>query len=809
MRSYSDAQLDYLAFPLGGLGAGMVALAGNGMLTQPCLRHDVQLERDLRAYAALSVPGAPERARVLEAPMPEWKCFARPGSAYGIRGTAGLPRCSTGRFTARFPFAELELAHEDLPLQCTLEAWSPFVPGDADASGLPVAALGYRLRNAGDAPVEALFSFVCRNPFGDADGRAVIRRRPDGVVLGDRGSESAPQRRADFAICCDEPELHVDAAWFRGAWFDADSLIWRDVRDARLVDAAPHSDGPAGAGVRLAVPLRLAPGEEHVVDLRFCWYAAESDLRVDLPEAQPCCDEGTACGAAPATGFRPYYAARFAGIDELADHWREHHADYRARSAAFSAALQASDLPEAALDAVAANLAILKSPTVLRQHDGRLWAWEGCNDTSGCCHGSCTHVWNYERALPALFPALARDMRETEFGAKQDARGHQQFRVPLPIQDAPHNQHAAADGQLGAIVRVYDEWRRCGDQDWLRGLWPAVRRALDYAIETWDPDRVGGLVEPHHNTYDIEFWGPDGMCGSFYLAALAAAVAMGSALGEEVDGYRELHARAAGYLAGELSNGEYLIQRVRWRDLRASVTAREGDTPEATALREQEGPKYQYGTGCLADGVLGCWLAEQAGLAHGLDDELLRSHLQAVYRYNFRERLGDHANTQRAGYALGDEAGLLLCTWPHGGEPSLPFVYSHEVWTGIEYHVAGHLILHGRVDEGLRIIDAARSRYDGRRRNPFDEYECGHYYARALSSFGLLQSFSGARYDAVERTLHLAPRVAGDCRFLFCCGAAWGLVGVRDGEPFVEWREGEVPVERIAYQPCEVAGAAH
>ena len=101
---------------------------------------------------------------------------------------------------------------------------------------------------------------------------------------------------------------------------------------------------------------------------------------------------------------------------------------------------------------------------------------------------------------------------------------------------------------------------------------------------------------------------------------------------------------------------------------------------------------------------------------------------------------------------------MLLCTWPKGGELSLPFVYSNEVWTGIEYQVASHLMRMGRVQEGLEIVRACRDRYDGRVRNPFNEYECGHWYARAMSSYALLFGLSGARYDAVEKVLYLEPQ---------------------------------------------------
>ena len=200
-------------------------------------------------------------------------------------------------------------------------------------------------------------------------------------------------------------------------------------------------------------------------------------------------------------------------------------------------------------------------------------------------------------------------------------------------------------------------------------------------------------------------------------------------------------------------------------------------SPEAAALLEKEGPKYQYGRGCLADGVLGSWMALVCGVGQVLDRRKVASHLKAVHKYNLKHDLSGHANPQRPSYACGAEGGLLLCTWPKGGELSLPFVYSNEVWTGIEYQVASHLMLMGLVDEGLEIVRACRDRYDGRVRNPFDEYECGHWYARAMSSYAMLQGLSGARYDAVEKVLYLEPNVPGDFRAFLSTATGYGTRG--------------------------------
>jgi uncharacterized protein (DUF608 family) len=444
---------------------------------------------------------------------------------------------------------------------------------------------------------------------------------------------------------------------------------------------------------------------------------------------------------------------------------------------------------------VAANLTILKSPTVLRQADGRLWCWEGCSDNNGCCHGSCTHVLNYSQAIPHLFPNLERTLRETEFNVSQDDRGHQAFRASLPIRQPDHGFHAASDGQLGGIMKVFREWRISGDTEWLRRMWPKVKQSLGYCIEAWDPGHKGVLEEPHHNTYDIEFWGPDGMCSSFYIGALTAAAQMGKALGEDVSLYSDLAAKGSKFLEEQLFDGEYFFQKIQWEGLKVQNPLENKSlvgsySPEAVELFKKEGPKYQYGTGCLSDGVLGSWIALVCGVGQVLSPEKVASHVKSVHKYNLKHDLSEHANPQRPSFACNSEGGLLLCTWPKGGKLSLPFVYSDEVWTGIEYQVASHLMMMGLVDEGLDIVRACRDRYDGRVRNPFNEYECGHWYARAMSSYALLQGLSGARYDALDKVLYLQPKVKGDFRCFLATAEGYGVVGVKHGKAFYEPKAG-------------------
>ena len=821
--TYENEYLDRIAFPMGGIGTGMICLEGTGGISHVSVRNKPDIFNEPFIFAAISIKGLENGAKVLEGQVPGWKLFGLETSGNGIaRGVSGYPHFEKASFQCRFPFATVTLQDDDIPLDVSLTGWSPFIPCDADNSSLPVASVEYTFKNTSNQEIQAVFSYHAEN-FMRMETISEWGRRynTEGSVSGIRNGflleqscqPDKPHYKGDFAIFTDHKNTITDLAWFRGGWFDARTMIWKDLSEFTFGE---DTTTVGSQGASIYVPLDLEPGEEETVRLQMAWYVPHSELRTgpspsdeELKQAEnTACDPSTGC-CPPGTGdlyYEPWYAGRFKDINELVKKWTSGYGELRSASRLFSDAFYASSLPDEVLEAVSANLTILKSPTVLRQKDGNLWAWEGCHDNSGCCAGSCTHVWNYAQAIPNLFPDLERTLRETEFTVSQNIEGHQTFRSLLPIREVGHGFHAASDGQLGGIMKMHREWRISGDTEWMKELLPAVKNSLDYCINTWDPDRKGVLEEPHHNTYDIEFWGPDGMCTSFYLGALSAFINMGEAADLDVSEYREIFQKGIAYMENELYNGEYFIQEVKWQGLKSPdptdveiMSIGGGYSPEASALLKKEGPKYQYGNGCISDGVLGNWIGEMSFVDNFLDEKKVRSHLLSVHKYNFKTDLSDHVNPQRPGYANGYEGGLLLCSWPKGDEPSLPFVYSNEVWTGIEYQVASHLMIAGEVEKGLEIVRAARKRYDGRIRNPFNEFECGHWYARAMSSYGMIQGLTGLTYDAVDRKMKIDSRMGDDFTSFVCTRSGWGNLRSEDNEITLKVEHGYLDLQELHF----------
>ncbi len=161
---FRGPQLEHIAFPMGGIGAGMICLEGSGALTHVSVRNQPAVNNQPGLFAAISLGGPEKVARVVEGQVPKWRLFEARHAATGSAPPGlGLPRFPSATFRAHFPFARVELEDPALPVTARITGWSPFEPGDADVSSLPVAGIEYTFTHVGHEIVDAVFSFNTRN----------------------------------------------------------------------------------------------------------------------------------------------------------------------------------------------------------------------------------------------------------------------------------------------------------------------------------------------------------------------------------------------------------------------------------------------------------------------------------------------------------------------------------------------------------------------------------------------------------------------------------------------------------------------
>jgi uncharacterized protein (DUF608 family) len=473
----------------------------------------------------------------------------------------------------------------------------------------------------------------------------------------------------------------------------------------------------------LSQPRRLQRGEKQTVTFVLAWHM-------------------------PNTPRGHAYAARFHDAGETA-HYVLDNVDRLSRDTRlWRDTFYDSTLPRWLLERIHATVSNLATGTCQWWADGRFWAWEGV----GCCSGTCTHVWNYAQALARLFPELERSVRERQdLGAALHPDGLVGFR-------GQQNRAYAADGQAGTVLKCYREHRMSADDEFLERNWPAIRMVLDFLIAR-DDDRDGLLDDNQPNTYDIDFVGPNTFVGSLYLAALRAGEEMARRRGESAyaDELRAIFERGSRKSVECLWNGEYFTQDV---DLR-------------------QNPENQYGQGCLSDQLFGQNWAHQLGLGYLYPPELVTTALRSIWKYNWAPDVTPHNNAHppERWFVEHAEPGLFTCTWPKSAHLDRGVRYRDEVWTGIEYQVASHMIWEGLVEEALVMVRAIHDRYHPIKRNPYNEVECGDHYARALASWGVLLALCGFEYDGPRGHIGFAPRITpDDFRAPFTAAEGWGTL---------------------------------
>ncbi len=816
--TYEGVQQRNISFPLGGIGTGCFGISGSGRLVDWEIRNRPG-KGQLNGFTHFAVR-AEDAGKVLDARILNGEfqgSFSgdmrgrlpgdHRGFGFGIdrEYLTGLPHFEGNSFRGFFPVAELEYHEPAFPGIVRQTAYSPFIPLDSHASSLPAAMFELEVRNTQDRELDYTVFGTIASPPGEAASHSVSAQpgeRATACVQG-AGADGAGPSGNEIAISCMADSISWQENWFSGSWFDALHVYWQDVmRGGPLRDRKrPSADGAEAiprlstqTHATLAAHVTVPAGEARTVRFAISWHYPrfekywESKIGLKDKCASSCND------------WQNYYATQWSGASQSAAYAMDNWQRLSAATKSFRDELLACDLPLPVLDAVSANLAVLRSPIVARLTDGTLYGFEGCHTDAGCCEGSCTHVWNYQQAVPHLFPDLERSMREADFRYNQhDETGGMSFRLPLPLGVGSPIDRPCADGLFSNILKVFCDWRLSGDDGWLRNLWPAVKAALEFAwhpgnADLWDPERTGVLRGRQHHTLDMELFGPNPWLTGFYIAALRAAAQMAAHLddSEAARLYTDVAGRGSAWVEDNLFNGKYYCQQIDLEDRSVLEPYRQqdqggrlssGDVHDIYWNEEAGEIKYQIGEGLSIDTALAQWHADLYGLGAIFDRDRLGQTLRMIFDNNFVDDIGSVANPCRI-FGMRGESGTLICSWPAGArEPAIPVPYSQETMHGFEYAFGGSLLQSGEIAKGTRVFQAVRDRYRGDRRNPWNEIECGSNYARSMAGYAGLLTLSGFSCDMGARRIGFSPAVAreGCFRAFWSCGSAWGNVQYAPG----------------------------
>lgn len=772
MLHFKGEALSEISFPLGGIGSGSVGLAGNGQLIDWEIfnRPNRGSQNGYTHFAVKASRGEQVvDARILEGDVykglmgdeSSQSAHSR-GYGHGVNRTTlqGITHFREVEFDGRFPIAELTYREEAFPGNIRLTAWNPLIPSDDRNSSIPAAFFEWEIENTSKEELTYTVAFSCGNPEEEGAVNVMESEENGLTAIRMQGQKGA------LRIATDCRDVSYQEYWYRGGWFDSLTTYWREFSTQPRLANRRYSEAGVQDMCTLEDHVCLAPGQKGQIRFILSWYYPESVKYWD--EEKP--------------SWRNYYAGVFDNDAQVSAYGFQNYERLYTLTKRFRDALYATTMPEKALEAAAANLAVLKSSTCMRLTDGTFYAFEGVNAKSGSCEGSCTHVWNYAYALPFLFPKLERSMRDADYLYNAEPSGEMQFRLMLPLGAPRWGFRACVDGQYGGIIKLYRDWKLSGDDAFLRRNWPAARKALEYAWspdnrDRWDPEQSGVIRGRQHHTLDMELFGVNPWLTGFYIAGLTAGARIAEHLGEltNAERYREIAERGKQYVDTHLWNGRYYVQEIDLKDPSVLAPYEDPSVYDSYWNAEKQEIKYQIQNGCNIDQLTAQWHADLCGLGDIFDRDKARTAMKNLYAINFKS-MREVFNPCRI-FALNDEEGLLICNWDNSVyKPQIPIPYSEEVMTGFEYAAAAEMIRLGLEEEGLRCVEAVRDRYDGKKRNPYAEIECGASYARSMASYSLLLIYSGFTYDMPEKAIGFAPLAQQkEYKTFWSLEGAWGL----------------------------------
>ncbi len=770
-----------ISFPLGGIGSGSIGIGGDGGLIDWEIfnKPDKGSYNGYTHFAVKAITGKGIQTKILRGDLLKDFSGQFSTNSFGTgpigASLAGFPHFKNVEFEGEFPIAKLTFSDSEFPGIVRLTAFNPFIPLNEDDSSIPAAFFTAEIINNTDEDIEYQIAFSVANPFKASKNKHLIKDGKHFIKLYQTALSDNDTAFGDLTIATDCDDALYQTYWYRGSWKDGIVTFWNEFNSENDLKDRVYNETSTENAINLnysdhatlCTKLRLSAKSEGNSNFVLSWNSPNMHNYWTGNEEQK------------KITWKNYYAVLFADSVASAQYSLSNWERLYGETLKFKETLHSSTLDPVIIDAVSSNISVLKSPTVFRLEDGSFYGWEGVYQKVGSCEGTCEHVWNYAYALCFLFPNLERSLRDNEFKYATDENGHMHFRMELPTGWPCWEKRACVDGQMGSVIKAYREWKISGDDEWLKANWKTIKSVLEYAWHPenphkWDLDKDGVLEGRQHHTLDMELFGPSSWLEGMYLLALKLGAEMAEFMGDgdSAKEYLALYENGIQFMKEELFNGEYFIHKV---DVKEKSVVDRFDAADTYWNYEKEQIKYQIANGSIIDQMLGQWHSYILGGGQIFDEEQMHTALDSMMKYNFIRSMRNFANPWRI-FCLNDEAGTIMCGYPdHIEKPVIPVPYCEENMTGFEYSFAGLLIAAGKIEDGLKVIKAVRDRYDGKKRNPWNEMECGSNYARSMASFALLPIFSGFEFDLSKGHIGFNPIENRDYfRCLFSLGSGWG-----------------------------------
>jgi len=744
----SGEELKYIGMPINGITTGQVYLGGDGSLWRWNLigKRDVKTEN----------PKGINFMNPLNNSSPMSQGFAlKIDGKYFSLDAKGFEKVT---FTNKYPMATVDYEDKNCPVKVQLNAYTPFIPLNRDDSSYPVIMMEYEIHNDSKKEQEITVAGWVENISNISSNKKGLGKKKCLYQTLEEISTvecSASFENKNFEKTTDFGAVALglignDKNHF--ANIDLDSMTLETVfsnEDKKIKHLAVNEKTfQQNAYASLGKKIKLKAGESKKLTFSLSWRFPNGNYDI-------------AFGRKGKVVAPNHYATVFDSATKAAQSVAERKDVLYSYTQKWTDTWYNSTLPYWFLERTFLTIDCIQTEMGQRlaktEKNPEFYNfYEGVR----CCPGNCNHVWHYAHGLSRIFPEIERECRDkVEYGLGFDEQtGDMRHRyVSAKFENA-------IDGSCGTILRVYRESQMTTDYSFLKSVWSRTKLSMDYVIKKWDEDQDGMLVGAQHNTLDEPWYGQVHWLTNLYHAALKVAALMAEKMNEP---------KTAAKYRTILNKGVPKMLETLWND-------------DFGYFIHVPGPgeleKHGSTNGCHIDQVLGDSWLWNVGVERMLPKEKIIQSLQSLWKYNFSPDIGSFRKKMTEGrwYAAEGNAGLIMCTFPHGkiepksGKKSYAG-YLNECMTGFEWQVAAHMIWEGMVEEGLAISKAIYDRYLPKDRNPYNEIECSDHYSRAMASYGAYTAICGYQYDGPEKKLGFAPRIQEkDFRAAFTTAEGWG-----------------------------------
>ncbi|MFC2113353.1 GH116 family glycosyl hydrolase [Bacteroidota bacterium] len=809
-KVYSGNELDHIAMPCGGIGAGQVEVTGDGRI---CFTESV--------YNVMQKPNAGHGLstgwQYMNPQVPESMVENEFSISIEEQGGDAAVYSLSGEdfddihFVGEYPIARLEYRRtsDDIPVKISSEVFSPFVPLDLRSSANPVTVLKYSVTNTSSNNMHVSIKGELKNivfPEESMVEYVISFKKSEGL----KGISSEMRPLKTDSALLKHPQLGGFSLCVLGNNVPPEFLKFfgKESKETSVTTNSPNR-----GGLNLSLGYNLKPGESQDITFLITWYFPNHyengrRYREAMEEAPGWVGHI----------YNNWYSTSYEVAEYIATNFDRLYSETKL----FRETYNDNTIPYWLANRITMPVSTLAAGNIAIWQNGRMYGYEGI----GFCQGTCGHVYNFVTAISRLFPELERsvrlmqDLSDSGPYSGYSSSGRINFRG-YGVNEPSAKHSYASDAQSGYVLKIYREHLMSSNYDFLDSVWEKTKYVIGYQIFK-DGAEIGlepnGVLEGEQTFWDPMWYGPNPYNNTLYLAALRAAEEMALIKGEKelADRYHSIFEKGQKYMNEKMWNGEFYVHLYP-TGLKGNVGIKNGfKEPEeiddnARGFIEgfnQGEPNYLVGGACDANQLFGQNWANQLGLGYILPPENCKAASKSIFKYCYTPDIAtvyDFGKPKHRTLAASGEAAMVNAGWPKSNPQNYENTHDKtDIWSGLEYEASCDMINEGLLKEAFIAIGSINDRYDGVKRNPWNEIEGSDHYSRAMHSWNVLLSLSGFVYDGPAGRIGFAPRMTPeDFKCFFSAAEGWGSISqiISDGNQVetIEVKWGQLRLNQLEF----------